>query len=152
MASRWVRSIEHRTKKNSMIFKENFTTMCGYPSAASHTRVASRDVCLLPLPPGRMKTMAMIDFLRSAAGYRKTMTENTGNAAIGERQIWRYEDSLIFERKPFSLPGGKTLAVWIIPNVEAWAYDSPGRAWLRSPNIRHVVPDVINYAWREIWN
>jgi peptidoglycan/xylan/chitin deacetylase (PgdA/CDA1 family) len=77
------------------------------------------------------------------------MTENTGNAAIKKvNRSGRYEDSLIFERKPFSWPGGKTLAVWIIPNVEAWTYDSP-EGLATSPNIRHVVPDVINYAWRE---
>ena len=77
------------------------------------------------------------------------MTENTSNAPIKTlRRPERYEDSFIFERKPFSWPGGKTLAVWIIPNVEAWAYDSPG-GLATSPNTRNVVPDVINYAWRE---
>ena len=77
------------------------------------------------------------------------MTENTGDGAIKKlRRPGRYEDSLIFERKPFFWPGGKTLAVWIIPNVEAWTYDSP-EGLATSPNIRNVVPDVINYAWRE---
>src|SRR5262249_6166314 len=28
----------------------------------------------------------------------------------------RYEDSFIFERKPYTWPGNKTLAVWIAPN------------------------------------
>jgi allantoinase len=64
------------------------------------------------------------------------------------RRADRYEDSFIFERKPFKWPGNKTLAVWIAPNVEVWHYDSPtGQAV--SPNVRNVVPDVINYAWRE---
>ncbi|MBI4489582.1 MAG: twin-arginine translocation signal domain-containing protein, partial [Deltaproteobacteria bacterium] len=64
------------------------------------------------------------------------------------RRADRYEDSFIFERKPFKWPGDKTLAVWIIPNVEVWHYDSPvGQAV--SPNVRNIVPDVINYAWRE---
>jgi peptidoglycan/xylan/chitin deacetylase (PgdA/CDA1 family) len=45
-------------------------------------------------------------------------------------------------------PGNKTLAVWIAPNVEVWNYDAPeGQAV--SPNTRRIVPDVINYAWRE---
>src|ERR1700719_5221413 len=80
---------------------------------------------------------------------RRAMTENTSNAPIKTlRRPERYEDSLIFERKPFSWPRGKTLAVWIIPNVEAWAYDSP-EGLATSPNTRNVVPDVINYAWRE---
>ena len=30
----------------------------------------------------------------------------------------RYEDSFIFERKPYTWPGNKTLAIWIAPNVE----------------------------------
>jgi peptidoglycan/xylan/chitin deacetylase (PgdA/CDA1 family) len=64
------------------------------------------------------------------------------------RRADRYEDSFLFERKPFKWPGGKTLAVWIIPNVEVWHFDSPvGQAI--SPNVRNVAPDVINYAWRE---
>jgi allantoinase len=64
------------------------------------------------------------------------------------RRADRYEDSFIFERKPFKWPGNKTLAVWIAPNVEVWHYDSPaGQA--PSPNVRNIVPDVINYAWRE---
>src|SRR5438445_1244165 len=64
------------------------------------------------------------------------------------RRPERYEDSLIFERKPFTRPGGKTLAVWIIPNVEAWSYDSAVGV-TTSPNPGNTVPDVINYAWRE---
>lgn len=64
------------------------------------------------------------------------------------RRPGRYEDSLIFDRKPFVWPGGKTLAVWIIPNVEAWSYDSAVGV-TTSPNAGNAVPDVINYAWRE---
>lgn len=63
------------------------------------------------------------------------------------RRSGRYDDSFIFERKPFKWPGGKTLAVWIIPNVEAWTFDSAvGQAI--TPNAGNV-PDVVNYAWRE---
>lgn len=64
------------------------------------------------------------------------------------RRPGRFEDSFIFERKPFAWPGGKTLAVWIIPNVEVWNFDSPVGASI-SPNTTNQVPDVINYAWRE---
>jgi peptidoglycan/xylan/chitin deacetylase (PgdA/CDA1 family) len=64
------------------------------------------------------------------------------------RRADRYEDLFIFERRPFTWPGNATLAVWIAPNVEVWRYDSPvGQAV--SPNTRNIVPDVINYAWRE---
>jgi len=64
------------------------------------------------------------------------------------RRSERYQDSFIFERKPFTWPGGKTLAVWIVPNVEVWRYDSPSGTGV-SPNAGNRVPDVINYAWRE---
>jgi allantoinase len=77
------------------------------------------------------------------------MKENASTEPIKTiRRSERYEDSLIFERKHFSWPKGKTLAVWIIPNVEVWTYDSP-HGLATSPNTRNVVPDVINYAWRE---
>lgn len=60
----------------------------------------------------------------------------------------RYEDSFIFQRKPFTWPEGKTLAVWIIPNVEVWQFNSPAGVAI-SPNVQNIVPDVINFAWRE---
>jgi peptidoglycan/xylan/chitin deacetylase (PgdA/CDA1 family) len=64
------------------------------------------------------------------------------------RRADRYDDSFIFERKPFTWPAGKTLAVWIVPNVEVWRYDSPSGQAI-TPNERGIVPDVVNYAWRE---
>jgi peptidoglycan/xylan/chitin deacetylase (PgdA/CDA1 family) len=69
-------------------------------------------------------------------------------AAKVVRRADRYQDSFIFDRKPFTWPGGKTLAVWIIPNVEVWRYDSPTGTGV-SPNAGNRVPDVVNYAWRE---
>ena len=64
------------------------------------------------------------------------------------RRADRYEDSFIADRKPFAWPGDRTLAVWIVPNVEVWRYDSPAGTGV-SPNAGNRVPDVINYAWRE---
>lgn len=64
------------------------------------------------------------------------------------RRADRYEDSFIFERKSFAWPGNNTLAVWIAPNVEVWNHDSPAGIGV-SPNVGNIVPDVINYAWRE---
>src|SRR5437016_14556325 len=60
----------------------------------------------------------------------------------------RFDGSFIFERKPFTWPGGKTLAIWIIPNVEVWQFDSPAGAAI-SPNTNNRIPDVINYSWRD---
>jgi len=65
----------------------------------------------------------------------------------GIRSTGRYDDTLIFERKPFSWPDGKKLAVWIVPNIEIWAFDTGVDAGI-SPNAGPG-PDVINYATRE---
>jgi len=78
-------------------------------------------------------------------GRRAHLVETIGKPV---RRSERYQDSFIFERKPFTWPGGKTLAVWIVPNVEVWRYDSPSGTGV-SPNAGNRVPDVINYAWRE---
>src|SRR5690348_2408411 len=64
------------------------------------------------------------------------------------RRSERYEDSFITERKPFKWPGNNTMAVWFIPNVEVWHYDSAFGVGI-SPNPANYLPDVFNYAWRE---
>ncbi len=64
------------------------------------------------------------------------------------RRSGRYDDSVIHERKRFTWPGGKRLAVWIAPNVEVWNYDTAFGVGI-SPNPGNLVPDVINYGWRE---
>jgi len=64
------------------------------------------------------------------------------------RRPGRWDDSFIFERKPFTWPGNKTLAVWVAPNVEVWNYDSAFGVQI-SPNASGHVPDAINYGWRE---
>ena len=38
--------------------------------------------------------------------------------------------------------------MWVVPNVEAWTYDSPAGMGIL-PNLHNAVPDVANYAWRE---
>jgi len=89
------------------------------------------------------------DFLKQ--GLLLAGVANAASAFAQERPVRRserYEDSFIFERKPFTWPGGKTLAVWIAPNVEVWRYDSAAGQAV-SPNNGNIVPDVINFAWRE---
>lgn len=81
----------------------------------------------------------------SGLASRRAVAQTQGRSV---RRADRYEDSFIFERKPFKWPGNKTLAVWIVPNVEVWRYDSPAGQAV-SPNSGNIVPDVINYAWRE---
>lgn len=97
------------------------------------------------------------DFLKrglSLAGTAGALASGLASSAFAQPQVGsvkradRYDDSFIFERKPFTWPGNATLAIWIVPNVEVWRYDSPtGQAI--SPNDRGIVPDVVNYAWRE---
>jgi allantoinase len=55
------------------------------------------------------------------------------------------ENSLIMERKRFTWPGGKTLAVWLIPNVEVFVLNPAGSAG----GSQQGDQDVFNYAWRE---
>jgi allantoinase len=98
------------------------------------------------------------DFLKKSlffAGAAGLMSSGLGPLTalaqtIGKpmRRADRYEDTYIFERKPYKWPRNKTLAVWIAPNVEVWHYDLPGGTAI-SPNVANRVPDVINYAWRE---
>jgi len=89
--------------------------------------------------------------LAGAAGALASAVAAPAAAQTGAptaRRADRYDDSFIFERKPFTWPGNKTLAVWIVPNVEVWRYDSPSGQAI-TPNDRGIVPDVVNYAWRE---
>ena len=53
------------------------------------------------------------------------VSSTRASQAPGEsvRLAERYDDSFIFERKPFTWPGNATLAIWIAPNVEVWRYD-----------------------------
>jgi peptidoglycan/xylan/chitin deacetylase (PgdA/CDA1 family) len=64
------------------------------------------------------------------------------------RRSNRYDDTVISERKPFTWPGNRTLAVWIAPNVEVWHYDTPSGQTV-TPNATGRNPDVVNFAWRE---
>ena len=68
-------------------------------------------------------------------------------ATSGIHSTGLYEDSMIFQRKPFKWPNGKTIAVWVVLNVEIWAFDSAADAAI-APN-GAAGPDVINYATRE---
>jgi peptidoglycan/xylan/chitin deacetylase (PgdA/CDA1 family) len=86
--------------------------------------------------------------LASAVAAPTTAQSGAETQGRAVRRADRYDDSFIFERKPFTWPGNKTLAVWIVPNVEVWRYDSPSGQAI-TPNDRGVIPDVVNYAWRE---
>lgn len=62
-----------------------------------------------------------------AGTYRMTRTRLFGQEASGIRRPGRYEENTtIMERKPFTWPGGKTLAIWIAPNVETFIFTPAG--------------------------
>jgi allantoinase len=63
------------------------------------------------------------------------------------REHARFDYSPIVDRKPWRLPNGARVAVWVIPNIEHFLFDRP------STSVTHatigLVPDVLNYSWRD---
>ena len=57
----------------------------------------------------------------------------------------RFDYSPIIKRKPLKWPNGARVAVWIIPNIEHFEFDLPGTSLFPLT----VVPDVLNYGWRD---
>src|SRR5688572_13089766 len=84
-------------------------------------------------------------FLRAGAGFSATVgaLSLTGRglraqaSAAPARRPNRYEENVRFEeRRPFAWPGGASLAVWIIPNVEVFVFDSaPGVQQAAGPDV-----------------
>jgi peptidoglycan/xylan/chitin deacetylase (PgdA/CDA1 family) len=62
----------------------------------------------------------------------------------------RFEYSPITERRDFSWPGGKRLAVYIAACLEHFSYGEGGLGLPYSPGIPH--PNTYNWAWREYGN
>ncbi len=59
----------------------------------------------------------------------------------------RFEYTGIKARTPLQLPNGARVAVWVVPNIEHFHYDSP--AISLTPMTAGLKPDVLNYAWRD---
>jgi allantoinase len=57
----------------------------------------------------------------------------------------RFDYSPIIKRKPLKWPNGARVAVWVIPNIEHFEFDLPGTSLFPL----NVVPDVLNYGWRD---
>jgi hypothetical protein len=81
-------------------------------------------------------------------GVRRAAAQAQGTLPPIQRSQ-RYDDSFITQRKSFKWPGDNTLAVWFAPNVEVWQYNSAFGVGI-SPNPTNYLPDVFNYAWREL--
>lgn len=58
-----------------------------------------------------------------------------------------YDYSPIVERERLELPGGKRLAFWVGVNVEHYAFGAP--AMSLAPFTAELVPDPLNYGWRD---
>jgi peptidoglycan/xylan/chitin deacetylase (PgdA/CDA1 family) len=58
----------------------------------------------------------------------------------------RYDEDVLFaDRRPFTWPGGATVAVWVIPNVEIFVLDPAAGAPGTTPGDQ----DVLNYSVRD---
>ena len=80
--------------------------------------------------------------LCAAAGMLTASAEALAQVQGVVRRPERFDENVVItERKPFSWPGGKTLAVWMIPNVEVFILSPSGGA--------QGDVDVLNYSWRE---
>jgi peptidoglycan/xylan/chitin deacetylase (PgdA/CDA1 family) len=58
-----------------------------------------------------------------------------------------YDYSPITTRPQLALPGGRRLAVWIGLNIEHYAFGKP--ALSLAPFTAELVPDPLNYGWRD---
>lgn len=63
------------------------------------------------------------------------------------REHNRFPYSPLCERPVLRLPEEARIAVWVIPNVEYFAFDLPATSV--NPACSHLVPDVLNFSWRD---
>jgi len=61
-----------------------------------------------------------------------------------------YDYSAIARRPPLALPGGARLALWFAVAVEHYPFGKPSLSM--APHTAELVPDPINYAWRDYGN
>jgi peptidoglycan/xylan/chitin deacetylase (PgdA/CDA1 family) len=66
------------------------------------------------------------------------------------REHARFDYLPIVDRKPWALPNGARVAVWVIPNIEHFLFDRPSTSV--TPVTMNLVPDVLNYSWRDYGN
>ena len=69
---------------------------------------------------------------------------------MGKRPEQRFDFSAIPQRKKWSLPEGKRIAVYTVVNVEGWDIEKPiAREYVTSPAGVQTVPNIPNWAWHE---
>lgn len=74
-----------------------------------------------------------------------------GNWDIRDPLEKRISFSNIAQRPRWSLPGGKRVAVWVVPNIEHYEY-LPAEVRVRNPWPRMPHPDVYGYGGRDYGN
>ncbi|MDF9839790.1 MULTISPECIES: polysaccharide deacetylase family protein [unclassified Paenibacillus] len=62
----------------------------------------------------------------------------------------RFDYSPLVDRKPYHLPNGARVALWVIPNIEHFHFDMGGTPIVSTTT--GLVPDVLNYSWRDYGN
>ncbi len=70
----------------------------------------------------------------------------------GLTQTPRYPYCPITRDRRFALPGGARVAMVIYLNIEHFPIDVPAPAHAVYPGTQHLVPDILNYGWRDYGN
>lgn len=73
-------------------------------------------------------------------------------AAACLTQTPRYPFWPIARNRRFSLPGGARVGLIVYLNVEHFPIDVPAPAHAIYPGTQHMVPDILNYGWRDYGN
>src|SRR6185312_2200707 len=69
------------------------------------------------------------------------------SSSAAPQQHDRFPYSAIVDRPPLRWPNGARVAVWVIPNIEHFLFDRASTSI--AGNTASLVPDVLNYAWRD---
>jgi peptidoglycan/xylan/chitin deacetylase (PgdA/CDA1 family) len=67
-------------------------------------------------------------------------------------QISRYPYRPITANRSFAFPGGERVGLVIYLNIEHFPIDVPHPAPAIYPGTQHMVPDILNYGWRDYGN
>src|SRR5687767_1258605 len=87
----------------------------------------------------------------AARSGRELLAQATAQGPLTNlRRPDRYEENFyIFNRKPFTWPGGNRIAVWLIPNVEVFVLNYAAGTPNAGMGLLNNTLDVPNYSWRE---
>jgi allantoinase len=75
-----------------------------------------------------------------------------GEVTTALTQTPRYPYRPITRDRGFTLPGGARVALLVYLNIEHFPIDVPHPAHAIYPGTQHMVPDILNYGWRDYGN